>query len=139
VRDDRGSASPSRDTPSDEDDDEACGTSSSETCSDNDGGDASGRPSLAKRVSAGAAKANETPLGSVPAAVAKQLLEAVRSDADVYRRILHFEPISFDEISSLAKRANVQGLRNKEMLRNWLDVQCICFYTAELTGQRQRY
>lgn len=83
--------------------------------------------------------ANEPALGTVPAAVAQQLHDAVLADEDLYRRILLFEPIAFDEFSSLAKRENVQGLRNKETLRNWLDVQCICFYSAELTGQRTRY
>lgn len=80
-----------------------------------------------------------TALGTVPAEVAQQLHDAIMSDEDLYRRILLFEPISFDEVNSLAKKAGVQGLRSKEILRNWLDVQCICFYSAELTGQRQRY
>ncbi|MCO5596198.1 hypothetical protein L7F22_050258 [Adiantum nelumboides] len=80
-----------------------------------------------------------TALGSVPAEVAQQLHDAIMSDEDLYRRILLFEPISFDEVNSLAKKAGIQGLRSKETLRNWLDVQCICFYSTELTGQRQRY
>ena len=77
--------------------------------------------------------------GSVPAEVSQQLHDAIISDEDLYRRILLFEPISFDEVNSLAKKAGIQGLRSKETLRNWLDVQCICFYSTELTGQRQRY
>lgn len=78
-------------------------------------------------------------MGRVPPAVAQQLHAAIVADEDLYARILLFEPVSFDEVSSTAKRAGVTGLRSKETLRNWLDVQCICFYSAELTGQRQRY
>lgn len=76
---------------------------------------------------------------NVPQTLSQQLHKAITSDADLYKRILLFEPISFDEISSTAKRAGVKGLRSKEALRTWLDRQGICHYSGELTGQRVRY
>ncbi|PWN37335.1 uncharacterized protein FA14DRAFT_159433 [Meira miltonrushii] len=76
---------------------------------------------------------------NVPAVISQQLHDALMSDENLYRRILLFEPVPFEEVSALAKKAGVQGLRSKEILRNWLDVQCICFYSGELTGQRHRY
>lgn len=76
---------------------------------------------------------------NLPAGISQQLHDAIMSDEDLYRRILLFEPIPLEEVSALAKKAGVQGLRSKEILRNWLDVQCICFYSGELTGQRYRY
>lgn len=85
---------------------------------------------------------NELPEPSpinVPQTLSQQLHRAITSDADLYKRILLFEPISFDEISSTAKRAGVKGLRSKEALRTWLDRQGICHYSGELTGQRVRY
>lgn len=84
----------------------------------------------------------ETPEPSpitVPQTLSQQLHRAITSDADLYHRILLFEPISFDEISSTAKRAGVKGLRSKEALRTWLDRQGICHYSGELTGQRARW
>lgn len=71
--------------------------------------------------------------------LSNQLYKAITSNKALYHRILLFEPVSFDEVSSTAKRAGVVGLKSKETLRNWLDMQGICFYSAELTGQRQRY
>lgn len=82
--------------------------------------------------------ASASPLDIAPT-LSSQLHQAITSDKVLYHRILLFEPISFDEISSTAKRAGVTGLKSKEMLRNWLDMQGICFYSADLTGQRQRY
>ena len=74
-----------------------------------------------------------------PVSLSSQLHAAITADKALYHRILLFEPVSFDEISSTAKRAGVTGLKSKETLRSWLDKQGICFYSAELTGQRQRY
>lgn len=71
--------------------------------------------------------------------LSKQLYKAITSDKALYHRILLFEPVSFDEVSSTAKRAGVTGLKSKEVLRNWLDMQGICFYSAELTGPRHRH
>lgn len=83
-------------------------------------------------------KATSSPTDIAPS-LSKQLYEAITSDKALYHRILLFEPISFDEVSSTAKRAGVTGLKSKEVLRNWLDMQGICFYSAELTGPRHRH
>lgn len=80
----------------------------------------------------------EPSMGRVPALVAKKIHDAILANEDLYDRILLFEPISFDEALSTVKQAGVT-IRSKEVLRNWLDVQCICFYTAELSGPRYRY
>jgi hypothetical protein len=88
---------------------------------------------------ANAAKASLSSPSDIAPSLSNQLYQAITSDKSLYNRILLFEPVSFDEVSSTAKRAGVIGLRSKEVLRNWLDMQGICFYSAELTGQRQRY
>ncbi|CEH14341.1 Structure-specific endonuclease subunit Slx4 [Ceraceosorus bombacis] len=74
----------------------------------------------------------------VSASLSAQLVQAVRADAQLYRRILLLEPISFDEVASVALKAHIR-LKNKDVLRDWLDMQGICFYTGELTGTRSRY
>ncbi|UZJ51227.1 hypothetical protein CBS101457_000547 [Exobasidium rhododendri] len=86
-----------------------------------------------------AAKTTSSSPNDIAPSLSNQLYKAITSDVPLYHRILLFEPVSFDEVSSTAKRAGVVGLRSKEVLRNWLDMQGICFYSAELTGQRQRY
>lgn len=74
-------------------------------------------------------------------ALAETMTRAIRSDADVWGRILRYEPISFDEITSIATAAGLSMAtgKRKEELRTWLDRQCICFYSAELTGARSRH
>jgi hypothetical protein len=76
---------------------------------------------------------------AITPSLSTQLHKAITSDKALYHRILLFEQVSFDEVSSTAKRAGVTGLKNKETLRNWLDMQGICFYSAELSGSRHRY
>lgn len=125
-------------TRSDDDDDDDSGVAASASSSQYDA-ESGGESQSQHRQTAKRSQAPEPSMGRVPADVAKQLYEAVKADKDLYSRILLYEPVSFDEVNSTAKRAGVTGLRSKETLRNWLDVQCICFYSAELTGQRQRY
>lgn len=73
--------------------------------------------------------------------LAETMTRAIRADAGVWGRILRYEPISFDEVVSIATQNGLEmgtGKR-KEELRTWLDRQCICFYSAELTGSRSRH
>lgn len=74
-------------------------------------------------------------------ALSETMTTAIRGDPSVWGRILRYEPISFDEVISIATQ---NGLamdtgKRKEELRTWLDRQCICFYSAELTGSRSRH
>lgn len=73
--------------------------------------------------------------------LAEIMTAAMRGDPDVWARVLRFEPISFDEVVSMA---TTHGLamdtgKRKEELRTWLDRQCICFYSNDLTGTRARH
>ncbi|EPQ27256.1 uncharacterized protein PFL1_06889 [Pseudozyma flocculosa PF-1] len=63
----------------------------------------------------------------------------IRSDEQLYDRILRYEPIPLDEVVSiLAKSAiHIDTGRKKELLKVWLDRQSICFYSEELTGRRR--
>ncbi|GAK67078.1 uncharacterized protein PAN0_016c5304 [Moesziomyces antarcticus] len=73
--------------------------------------------------------------------LAEIMTAAMRGSPAVWGRILRFEPISFDEVVSMA---TTHGLamdtgKRKEELRTWLDRQCICFYSNDLTGTRARH
>lgn len=83
------------------------------------------------------AEAEASP-ANVPASLSSSLVRAVQGDKQLYRRILLLEPVSFDEVHSTATRAGVK-VKSKDVLRDWLDKQGICFYVGELTGQRSRY
>lgn len=74
-------------------------------------------------------------------ALAETMTTAIRSNAELWARILRYEPISFDEFVSLATQSGISmdSGKRKEELRTWLDRQCICFYSAELTGSRSRH
>ena len=74
-------------------------------------------------------------------ALAETMTTAIRSDPSVWSRILRYEPISFDEVVSIATQSGLamDTGRSKEELRTWLDRQCICFYSAELIGSRSRH
>ncbi|SPO31257.1 uncharacterized protein UTRI_05934_B [Ustilago trichophora] len=74
-------------------------------------------------------------------ALADTMTAAIRSNAGLWTRILRYEPISFDELVSLATQSglSMDSGKRKEELRTWLDRQCICFYSAELTGSRSRH
>lgn len=85
-----------------------------------------------------ASETEEAAPSAVPAALDASLRRAVMADAQLYRRILLYEPISFDEMSSVAQRAGIK-VRNRNELRSWLDAQSICFHSAELTGARSRH
>lgn len=106
---------------------------------DEDEDDLNVSPSQIDSIDAVAEEANSSSPNDIEVSLSNQLYKAITMDKALYHRILLFEPVSFDEVSSTAKRAGVTGLRSKEVLRNWLDMQGICFYSAELTGQRQRY
>lgn len=74
-------------------------------------------------------------------ALAETMTTAIRSTPIVWDRILRYEPISFDEFVSIATQNELQmdtGKR-KDELRTWLDRQCICFYSNDLTGPRSRH
>ncbi|TKY88177.1 hypothetical protein EX895_002887 [Sporisorium graminicola] len=73
--------------------------------------------------------------------LAETMTHAIRSNAGVWSRVLRYEPISFDEFVSIATQNGLEmdtGKR-KEELRTWLDRQCICFYSNDLTGPRSRH
>ncbi|SPO30095.1 uncharacterized protein UTRI_05934 [Ustilago trichophora] len=74
-------------------------------------------------------------------ALAETMTTAIRSNEGLWARILRYEPISFDEFVSLATQSGISmdSGKSKEELRTWLDRQCICFYSAELTGSRSRH
>lgn len=65
---------------------------------------------------------------------------AIRSNPALWHRILKYEPISFDEFVSIATQNGLSMAvgKSKEELRTWLDRQCICFYSNDLTGPRNR-
>ena len=104
-----------------------------------------GRP---PRSSSPSSSSTDIPLSTLtqppivpPAALANTLTTAIRSTPHLWHRILRYEPISFDELVSIA---TVHGLamdtgRSKDALRTWLDSQCICFYSNDLTGPRSRH
>ncbi|PWY99333.1 hypothetical protein BCV70DRAFT_217704 [Testicularia cyperi] len=73
--------------------------------------------------------------------LSEAMTRAIKQDQSLWLRILRYEPISFDELVSLATQIglSMDTARRKDLLRLWLDRQCICFYTAELTGTRSRH
>lgn len=83
----------------------------------------------------------ESPAVDPSPALAETMTAAIRANPAVWSRILRFEPISFDEGVSIATQAglSMDTGKRKEELRTWLDRQCICFYSTELTGARSRH
>lgn len=75
------------------------------------------------------------------AALANTMTTAIRSNSALWDRILKYEPISFDELVSVATQngLSMAAGKSKEELRTWLDRQCICFYSNDLTGPRSRH
>lgn len=74
-------------------------------------------------------------------ALAETMTRAIRGNSAVWERILRYEPISFDELVSIATQNGLEmdtGKR-KEELKTWLDRQCICFFSNDLTGPRSRH
>ena len=102
---------------------------------------------LSTLTSAAAAEGSEAEVGGggievdPSPALAQTMTTAIRSDPSVWERILRYEPISFDEVISIATQSGLamDTGKRKEELRTWLDRQCICFYSAELTGSRSRH
>lgn len=75
------------------------------------------------------------------AALADTMTSAIRADAALWGRVLRFEPVSFDEFVSIATQSGL-GMdtgKRKDEVRTWLDRQCICFYSNDLTGPRSRH
>nr|CDI55997.1 bsp1 protein [Melanopsichium pennsylvanicum 4] len=84
---------------------------------------------------------NSEPPPNPSPALAETMTQAIKSDFSVWTRILRYEPISFDELISIATQngLTMDTGKTKEELRAWLDTQCICFYSAQLTGSRSRH
>jgi hypothetical protein len=108
-------------------------------CDDDDSSEDSDEDKSLMSLAQARAQSSTTSPTEIAPSLSTQLYKAITSDKALYHRILLFEPVSFDEVSSTAKRAGVTGLKNKEILRNWLDMQGICFYSAELSGPRHRH
>ncbi|KDN50354.1 hypothetical protein K437DRAFT_255058 [Tilletiaria anomala UBC 951] len=75
------------------------------------------------------------------------LKQAVQDDAQLWRRILLMEPIPLDEFVSIANRPASRGgaglgiktVKHRLELRNWLEMQGICTFADELTGNRRTH
>ncbi|EST08333.2 Structure-specific endonuclease subunit Slx4 [Kalmanozyma brasiliensis GHG001] len=74
-------------------------------------------------------------------ALATTMTTAIRSNPALWDRVLKYEPISFDEFVSVATQSGLSMAagKSKEELRTWLDRQCICHYSNDLTGPRSRH
>lgn len=74
-------------------------------------------------------------------ALAETMTLAIRTNPAVWERILRYEPISFDEFVSIASQngLSMDSGKRKEELRTWLDRQCICFFSNDLTEPRSRH
>ncbi|EJU06429.1 hypothetical protein DACRYDRAFT_113138 [Dacryopinax primogenitus] len=73
------------------------------------------------------------------AMIEKELRTMIEEDEELYLRILRYEPMKFDDLLKRALDRELPERKLKERLRNFLDKQCINFYTAEPTGTRKRY
>lgn len=83
---------------------------------------------------------NEGPAIDPSPALAETMTSAIRSNSSVWARILRYEPISFDEVVSIATQSGLaMDTGKRKELRTWLDRQCICFYVNELTLSRARH
>ncbi|KAL7424442.1 hypothetical protein Q5752_000125 [Cryptotrichosporon argae] len=100
--------------------------------------DATPRPkSKARAKKTKAASANTDATAVVP--LDTRFYELVMGDAELWLRVLRYEPISFDELVSKAIAAGIADRGWKLRLRRYLDLQSVTYYTEEPTGQRRRH
>ncbi|KAJ9475514.1 hypothetical protein PHBOTO_005607 [Pseudozyma hubeiensis] len=106
------------------------------------------QPRARPRSPSSLSSSSDTPLASLvevavepTPAVAETMTSAIRSNPTLWGRILRYEPISFDEFVSIATQNGLEmdSGKRKDELRTWLDRQCICFYSNDLTGPRSRH
>lgn len=75
---------------------------------------------------------------NLPFSVSSHLQQSILKDAQLYKRILMFEPIALDEIMSVARKNGVK-VKDRIQVRSWLDQHGITNYGEELTGKRSRH
>ncbi|GAC97693.1 hypothetical protein PHSY_005280 [Pseudozyma hubeiensis SY62] len=106
------------------------------------------QPRARPRSPSSVSSSSDTPLASQievavepTPAVAQTMTSAIQSNPTLWTRILRYEPISFDEFVSIATQNGLEmdSGKRKDELRTWLDRQCICFYSNDLTGPRSRH
>ncbi|ORY26864.1 hypothetical protein BCR39DRAFT_560295 [Naematelia encephala] len=68
----------------------------------------------------------------------EQFYEMIRNDHELWIRILRYEPISMDELISKAIQTGIKGVKWKERLRRFLDLQGIIHFVDDPTGARRR-
>nr|AEG78590.1 BSP1 [Cryptococcus gattii] len=69
-----------------------------------------------------------------------QFYNMMVNDYDLYLRILHYQPIAFDELVSKAIGSGMTRRGWKKELKNYLDIQCITYFTEDpMSRRRSRY
>ncbi|OWT39675.1 hypothetical protein C362_02165 [Cryptococcus neoformans Bt1] len=67
-----------------------------------------------------------------------QFQEMVMNDHDLYLRILHYEPIAFDELVSKVIASGMTRRGWKKELKNYLDLQSVTYFTWHPTSPCRR-
>nr|AAV28735.1 BSP1p [Cryptococcus gattii] len=66
-----------------------------------------------------------------------QFYNMMVNDYDLYLRILHYQPIAFDELVSKAIGSGMTRRGWKKELKNYLDIQCITYFTEDPMSRRK--
>ncbi|KIR40928.1 hypothetical protein I307_05308 [Cryptococcus deuterogattii 99/473] len=65
-----------------------------------------------------------------------QFHDIIVNDHDLYLRILHYEPIAFDEMVIKAIASGITRRGWKKELKNYLDLQSVTYFTGDPTSRR---
>lgn len=65
-----------------------------------------------------------------------QFHDIIVNDSDLYLRILHYEPVAFDELVIKAIASGMTRRGWKKELKNYLDLQSVTYFTGDSTSRR---